>query len=131
VGAGQVVKACNQLIIVATVTGVSEAIALCRKMHIDPVKIWVGLLGGSAQSFVLQNHAKRLIEGALAQGFRSALMHKDMKLALGAGRDSGAFMPVTALRTQFLGALCSTGRDNLDSASLGSLFQELSGLSAS
>lgn len=128
-GAGQVVKACNQLIIVATVMGVSEAIALCRKMHIDPVKMREALLGGSAQSFVLQNHAKRLIEKTLAPGFRSALMHKDMKLALEAGRDAGAFMPVTALGTQLLGALCSTGRDNLDSAALGLLFQELSGLS--
>jgi 2-hydroxy-3-oxopropionate reductase len=127
-GAGQVVKACNQMVIVATMMGISEAIALCRKMHIDPVKMREALLGGSAQSFVLQNHAKRLLEKTLAPGFRAALMHKDMKLAAGAGRDAGVFMPVAALGTQLLGALCNTGRDNLDSAALGLLFQELSGL---
>jgi 2-hydroxy-3-oxopropionate reductase len=127
-GAGQAVKACNQLVIVATLMGVSEAIALCKKMQVDPAKMREALLAGSAQSFVLQNHAKRLLEGALAPGFRAALMFKDMRLALAAGRDAGAFMPVTALGTQLLGALCNTGRDGLDSAALGLLFQELSGL---
>jgi 2-hydroxy-3-oxopropionate reductase len=127
-GAGQAVKACNQLVIVATLMGVSEAIALCKKMHVDPAKMREALLGGSAQSFVLQNHAKRLLDGTLSPGFRSALMYKDMRLALSAGRDAGAFMPVTALGTQLLSALCNAGREGLDSAALGLLFQELSGL---
>jgi 2-hydroxy-3-oxopropionate reductase len=130
-GAGQAVKACNQLVIVATMMGVSEAVALCRSMHIDPMKMREALLGGSAQSFVLQNHAKRMLEGNLAPGFRAALMFKDMKLALGLGRDKGVFMPATALGTQMLAALCNSGRDGLDSAALGLLFQELSGLPSS
>jgi len=129
-GAGQAVKACNQLVIVATLMGVSEAIALCRSMNIDPMKMREALLGGSAQSFVLQNHAKRLLEGTLAPGFRAALMFKDMKLALGLGRDKGVFMPATALGTQMLAVLCNSGRDDLDSAALGLLFQELSGIRA-
>ena len=127
-GAGQAVKACNQLVIVATLMGVSEAIALCRSMNIDPMKMREALLGGSAQSLVLQNHAKRLLDGTLAPGFRAALMFKDMKLASGLGRDKGVFMPATALGTQMLAALCNSGRDGLDSAALGLLFQELSGI---
>lgn len=127
-GAGQVVKACNQLVILATLLGVSEAVALCRKLHIDPAKMREALLGGSAQSFVLQNHGKRLLDRTLQPGFRSALMHKDVKLALAAGRDTGTFMPVTALGTQLLAALCNTGREGLDSAALGLLIQELSGI---
>jgi 2-hydroxy-3-oxopropionate reductase len=126
-GAGQAVKACNQLVIVATLMGVSEAIALCRSMNIDPMKMREALLGGSAQSFVLQHHARRLLEGSLAPGFRAALMFKDLKLASGLGRDKGVFMPATALGTQMLAALCNSGRDGLDSAALGLLFQELSG----
>jgi 2-hydroxy-3-oxopropionate reductase len=86
------------------------------------------LLGGSAQSFVLQNHATRVLDGTLAPGFRATLMLKDVKLALEAGRNQGVFMPATALGTQLLGALCATGRDGLDSAALGLLVQELSGL---
>lgn len=127
-GAGQACKSCNQLVIVGTLMAVSEAFALARKMNIDPGRVRDALLGGSAQSFVLQNHGKRLLDGTLQPGFRASLMLKDIKLAQGAGRDVGAFMPVTALGLQMFNALCATGRDGLDNAALGLLFEELSGL---
>lgn len=126
-GAGQLAKSCNQLVIATTLMGVSEAVALCLRMGIDPDAMRDALLGGSANSFVLQNHAKRLIDRKLEPGFRAELMLKDMKLALDTGRDAGAFVPATALATQMLTALCQTGRSGLDSAALGLLFQELSG----
>ncbi len=126
-GAGQLVKSCNQLVISATMMGVSEAVALCRKLDIDPNAMRDALLGGSAQSFVLQNHGKRLIDGTLDPGFRAELMLKDMKLAMNTGRDAGVFVPATALAVQMLTALCQTGRNGLDSAALGLVFQEMSG----
>lgn len=129
-GAGQLVKSCNQLVICATMMGMSEAVALCRKMGIDPARMRDALLGGAAQSFVMQNHCKRLIDGTLEPGFRAALMLKDMKIADSVGRENGAFMPATGLATHMLGALCETGRGGLDSAAVGLLFQELSGLKA-
>lgn len=127
-GAGQLVKSCNQMVICATMMGMSEAVALCRKMGIDPGRMREALLGGSAQSFVMQNHCKRLIDETLAPGFRAALMLKDMRLAQTVGRDQGAFMPATGLATQMLSALCETGRAGMDSAAVGLIFQELSGL---
>lgn len=127
-GAGQLVKSCNQLVICATLMGVSEAVALCKRMGVDPNAMREALLGGSAASFVLQNHGKRLIDRKLDPGFRAELMLKDMKLALGTGRDAEVFAPTTALATQMLTALCKTGRNGLDSAALGLLFQELSGV---
>ncbi len=127
-GAGQACKSCNQLVIVGTLMAVSEAFALAQKMDIDPYKVREALLGGSAQSFVLQNHGKRLLDGALAPGFRAELMLKDIKLALSAGRDTGTFMPVTALGAQLFAALCNTGREGLDNAALGLLIRELSGI---
>ncbi|MBY0576813.1 MAG: NAD(P)-dependent oxidoreductase [Gallionellaceae bacterium] len=127
-GAGQACKACNQMVLVGTLMAVSEAFALAGKMNIDPQRVREALLGGSAQSFVLANHGKKLLDGALTPGFRGKLMLKDIKLALGAGRDTGSFMPVTALGAQMLAALCNTGRGELDSAALGLLFRELSGL---
>lgn len=127
-GAGQACKSCNQLVIVGTLMAVSEAFALAKKMDIDPYKVRDALLGGSAQSFVLANHGKRLLDGALAPGFRAELMLKDMKLALGAGRDTGAFMPVAAFGAQCFAALCNSGRGGLDNAALGLLFEELSGI---
>lgn len=127
-GAGQACKSCNQLVIVGTMMAIAEAFALARKMNIDPYKVREALLGGSAQSFVLQNHGKRLLDGTLQPGFRANLMLKDIKLALEAGRDTGAFMPVTALGVQFFAALCNSGRAGLDNAALGLLFEELSGI---
>ena len=127
-GGGQWCKSCNQLVIVGTLMAMSEAFALAKKMHIDPYKVREALLGGSAKSFVLENQGKRLLDGALAPGFRAGLMLKDMKLALGAGTASGACMPVTALGAQMFAALCATGRDGLDNAALGLLFEELSGI---
>ena len=126
-GAGQLVKSCNQLVISATMMGVSEAVALCKKLNIDPNAMRDALLGGSAQSFVLQNHGKRLIDETLDPGFRAELMLKDMKLAMNTGRDAGVFVPATALAVQMLTALCQTGRNGLDSAALGLVFQEMSG----
>ncbi len=127
-GSGQLVKSCNQLVICATMMGVGEAVALCKRMGVDPLAMREALLGGSAQSFVLENHGKRLIDQTLDPGFRAELMLKDMKLALGTGRDAGVFIPATALATQMLTALCQTGRNGLDSAAVGLLFQELSGV---
>jgi 2-hydroxy-3-oxopropionate reductase len=128
-GAGQACKSCNQMAIVGTLMAISEAFALARKMNIDPYKVREALLGGSAQSFVLANHGKRLLDGALDPGFRAELMLKDIKLAMSAGRDTGTFMPVTALGVQMFAALCNSGRDALDNAALGLLFEEMSGIS--
>jgi 2-hydroxy-3-oxopropionate reductase len=127
-GAGQLCKSCNQLVNVGTMMAISEAYALAKKMGIDPYKVRDALLGGTAKSFILENHGKRLLDGQLAPGFRANLMLKDIKLALGAGTTSGTYMPVTALGAQMLGALCANGRGELDNAALGLLFEELSGL---
>ncbi len=127
-GAGQLCKACNQLVNTATMMGVAEAFALAKKMNIDPYKVRDALMGGTAKSFVLENHGKRLLDGTLAPGFRSNLMLKDIKLALAAGIECSSYMPVTALGAQMLAALCSSGRAELDNASMGLLFEDLSGI---
>jgi 2-hydroxy-3-oxopropionate reductase len=127
-GAGQLCKSCNQLVNVGTMMAVSEAFVLAKKMNIDPYKVRDALLGGTARSFVLENHGKRLLDGTLEPGFRANLMLKDIKLALGAGTSCDSYMPVTALGAQMLTALCATGRDALDNAALGLLFEELSGI---
>lgn len=127
-GAGQITKSCNQLVICATMMGMSEAVALCKKQGIDPEKMRQALVGGAARSFVMENHCKRLIDETLDPGFRAALMLKDMKLAMTVGRDAGVFMPSTTLATQMLTALSETERAGLDSAAVGLIFQELSGI---
>jgi 2-hydroxy-3-oxopropionate reductase len=116
------------MVICATMMGMSEAVALCRKHGIDAEKMRGALVGGAARSFVMENHCKNLIAENLEPGFRARLMLKDMKLAMSVGRDSGVFMPTTTLATQMLTALCETGRADKDSAAVGLVFQELSGV---
>ncbi len=127
-GAGQLCKACNQLAIVSSLMGVVEALVMAKRAGIDPYAVREALLGGSAKSFVLENHAKRFLDGTLEPGFRSTLMLKDMKLALDAARDLGVFAPATALGTELMTALCNTGYEGKDSAALGLLVEQLSGV---
>lgn len=128
-GAGQVCKSANQLIISATMQAVAEALALGRKAGLDPETMRGALLGGSARSFVLENHARRMIARSFTPGFRAELMRKDMRLALGAVREHGVFAPATALAAQMLEAVVNSGHGGEDCAVLGELVRELSGAS--
>lgn len=123
-GSGQVVKACNQLVIAATLLGISEAVALARNFGVDPEIMRTALAGGAADSFVLQNHARRLITGALAPGFRARLMLKDLQLAAQLAEESGTSSNVTQLAVQQFKRLCETNRGDLDSAAVGLVAQE-------
>ena len=127
-GAGQVCKSANQLIISAAVQAVAEALALGRKAGLDPEAMRLALLGGSARSFVLEAHAKRINDGVTQAGFRAELMRKDMRLAQQAVRDHGVFAPATGLAAQMMEALVNSGRGAQDASSLGALVAELSGL---
>lgn len=127
-GAGQICKAANQLIICATLTAVSEALAMGRKAGLDPETMRTALSGGSADSFVLRNHAKRIIAGNYTPGFRAELMRKDMRLAAAAIRDHGVFGPATAMTAPLLELLVNKGAGKDDLAALGRLVAELSGL---
>jgi 2-hydroxy-3-oxopropionate reductase len=127
-GAGQLCKSCNQMVMASTAMAACEALTLAKKAGIDPYKVREALLGGSAQSFVMQNHAKRFLDGTLAPGFRSTLLLKDLRLATAATKDTGSFAPAAALTQQLFTALCNSGRDGMDSAALGLLYEELSGV---
>jgi 3-hydroxyisobutyrate dehydrogenase-like beta-hydroxyacid dehydrogenase len=124
-GAGQVAKACNQAVIAGTMMACAEMVALCRKMDIDPVPVREALLDGAARSFVLENHAQKMIEENFAPGFRARLMLKDLKLATTAATNVGGFMPMTGLVAQMMQAVCNSGRADLDHSSLGALVQDM------
>jgi 2-hydroxy-3-oxopropionate reductase len=127
-GAGQVCKSANQLVVAATMLAVAEALALGAKAGLDGQAMRRALSGGSARSFVMENHAARMLEGRYAPGFRAALMRKDLRLSAQAMRDRGVFAPATALVASMLEALVGSGRGDLDSAAIGALVRELSGL---
>ena len=88
-GAGQVAKACNQVVIAQTLLGVGEAFLLARASGVDPAKVREALLGGFAGSRVLEVHGQRLLDGNYAPGFKARLHQKDMRIVLEAAADLG------------------------------------------
>lgn len=117
-GAGQVAKACNQMVMVAAIEAVAEAMRLAAASGVDCAKVKQALAGGSAASRVLEVMGERMVRRDFSAGVEARLHHKDFGLVLEAARASGVAMPLTAAVGQQLNALMAQdwGRD--DTASL-------------
>jgi 2-hydroxy-3-oxopropionate reductase len=126
-GAGQVAKACNQLVIAVTIEAVAEAMVLASKAGVDPAKVRAALLGGYAYSRVLEGHGERFLARNFTPGFRTRLQYKDLNIALDAGRAYGAPMPAAALVHQLYAAMMARGEGDLDHAALVTLIEDLAG----
>jgi 2-hydroxy-3-oxopropionate reductase len=120
-GAGQVCKACNQLVIGGTLAAVGEAFALARKSGVEPAKVRAALLGGFAASRVLEVHGERLLQKNFKPGFPARLYRKDLKIVLDALNDARAPAPITAIVQQLLSALLAQGKDGFDYSALGTV----------
>jgi 2-hydroxy-3-oxopropionate reductase len=129
-GAGQVTKACNQIVIAVTIEAVAEALVLAAKAGVDPAQVRQALLGGYAYSRVLEGHGERFLARNFTPGFRTRLQYKDLNIAIDAGRAFGAALPATALVHQFYGALMARGAADIDHSVLVTLLEELAGLEA-
>ena len=92
-GAGQIAKACNQLVVAGTLEVVAEALVLAAKAGVDPAKVREALLGGFAASRILDVHGRRMLEGNFVPGFRAELMHKDARIVVSAARELGVGVP--------------------------------------
>ncbi len=127
VGAGQVCKACNQVVVALTLQAVAEALVLAERNGVDPVRVRQALLGGFAGSRILEVHGQRMLEGNYQPGFRARLHHKDLRIALETGRSAGVPMLGTALVHELLGAVVARGWGDLDHSALARLVGELAG----
>ena len=128
VGSGQVVKACNQVILAGTYLGVAEGMVLAMKAGLDARKVAEALSGGAARSWVLENRAGRMIDDDYPLGFRIALHLKDVMIALDLAREVGAALPVTALASQIESGLVAQGHGDDDNAALARAIRSWSGM---
>ena len=128
-GAGQVAKACNQVVIAVTIEAVAEALVLAAKAGVDPAQVRAALLGGYAYSRVLEGHGERILTRNFTPGFRTRLQYKDLNVALEAGRVYGAPLPATALVQQLYGTLMARGQADVDHTALVTVLEELAGAS--
>lgn len=118
VGAGQVAKAANQMIVGLTIGAVAEALALAKAAGADPAKVRDALMGGFADSRILEVHGKRMIDQAFAPGGKATIQRKDLDQALELAASVGLELPATALNRDLYDRLIAAGHGALDHSAL-------------
>ena len=124
-GAGQVTKAANQMVVGTTIAIVGEALVLAAKAGVDPAKVRQALLGGFAQSKILEAHGQKMLDRTFKPGFRIRLHEKDMKIALATGSEYGVPLMVTGVVGQMMTAMKGLGNGDLDHSALVKFVEEL------
>ena len=128
IGAGQAVKAVNQVILAGTYLGVAEGIVLAMKAGLDVEGVVAALSGGAAQSWVLTNRSGRMLANDYPLGFKVALHRKDLGIALELARETGTALPISALCEQIEAGLIGKGHADDDMSAVARAIRELSGL---
>ncbi|MBV8216986.1 MAG: 2-hydroxy-3-oxopropionate reductase [Solirubrobacterales bacterium] len=125
-GAGQTAKACNQILVAVTIEAVSEALVLASKAGVDPEKLIEVLSGGLAGNRVMEVRRRNFLEHDFTPGFKLALHHKDLGIALRTARELDVFVPTTAIVDQMLAALEAAGDGGLDHSALLNVIEQQS-----
>lgn len=127
-GSGQVTKACNQVAVALTIQAVAEALTLARKAGVDVEKVRGALLGGLAQSRILDLHGKRIIDRNFSPGFRVRLHRKDMNIILQTARELSVPLPGSSLVATQMDALIAQGGQELDHSALALALERMAGM---
>jgi 2-hydroxy-3-oxopropionate reductase len=118
IGSGQVSKLANQIIVGVTIGAVAEAITLCEKAGVDGNKFIKALSGGFADSKILQNHGKRMIDKDFSPKGKVSTHLKDMNNILECAGDFNTKLPISNLIQEMFKALVENGNDNDDHSAL-------------
>jgi 2-hydroxy-3-oxopropionate reductase len=117
-GDGQTCKVANQIVVALTIEAVGEALLFASKAGADPAKVRAALLGGFAQSRILELHGERMIKHNFNPGFRIRLHQKDLNLALDAARRMELSLPNTSLAQELFNAVAAQGGSDLDHSAM-------------
>ena len=126
-GAGQTVKAANQLLVAGTIELVAEAIVFLEAHGVDTEAAIKVLAGGLAGNAILDRKAAGMLKREFTPGFRLELHHKDLGIVQAAAREAGVVIPLGSAVSQLVGALVARGDGGLDHSALLKLTEELSG----
>ena len=118
VGAGQITKVANQIIVALNIEAVAEALLFAAKAGADPARVREALMGGFAASRVLEVHGERMINRTFEPGFRIRLHQKDLNLALTGAKALGVALPNTASAQQLFSACVANGGGDLDHSAM-------------
>ena len=118
VGAGQICKVCNQIIVALNIEAVAEALLLASKAGVDPGRVRTALMGGFAASRVLELHGERMVKRTFDPGFRIELHQKDLNLALSSARALKMSLPNTATAQELFSACQAQGGGKWDHSAM-------------
>lgn len=118
VGAGQIAKMANQVIVALTIDAVAEALALAKAAGVEPGRVRDALVGGFAQSRILELHGKRMVDGAFTPGGRAVVQRKDVMQACELAAESGIDLPALQLNLTLWDRLIAEGDGDLDHSGL-------------
>ncbi len=127
-GAGQAVKAVNQVVISGVYLAVAEGMVLSMKAGLDPAAVVSALGGGVAGSWILANRSAKMVNNDYPLGFKTALHLKDLGIALEMARSLGVTLPVTGLAAQLEAGLLARGYGDEDMSNLARPIRQLSGM---
>ena len=126
-GAGQVTKACNQIVVASAMVGVSEALLFAKKAGADLEAVVEAISGGAAGCWTLDNRAPRMIHGNFEPGFFAEYQYKDLRIATGAGEAFGSPMPLTSLAHELYKSMEETGRGRDDNSGVLQVLEDMAG----
>lgn len=126
-GAGQVAKACNQILTGVGVAAVAEALNFAQKSGVDAARVRDALMGGFAYSRILDNHGKRMLERNFRPGFKAWMHQKDMRIVLEEAHRLGLALPSSAATAQMFNAMVGSGLGEEDSVAMLKLLERMSG----
>jgi len=129
-GAGQTVKACNQVQVALNLIGMAEALVLGKKAGVDPIVVLEVLSGGFAQSRVMDVRGPNVIQGIFEPGFRSELHYKDLNIIRETARAFEVSLPASALAHELFGAMQAQGWGDLDHSAVIRIIELLSNAEA-
>jgi 2-hydroxy-3-oxopropionate reductase len=129
-GAGQTVKACNQIQVALNFIGMAEALVLGTKAGVDPAIVVQVLSGGYAQSRVMDVRGRRIVKGDFEPGFRSRFHYKDLNIIRETARSYGCALPAAALAHELFSAMQANGWGDLDHSAVIKVIEQLSNVEA-
>ncbi len=127
-GAGQVTKACNQIMVAAQMVAMGELLVFSKKAGVDPQKVVEAIKAGAAQCWSLDVKPPRLFEGNRQPGFKAYMQAKDLNIVMESAREYGIPLPATAETTQLFNAMLQMGMAELDNSAVIGVLEQLAGV---
>ncbi len=127
-GAGQIAKACNQIMVAAQMVAMGELLVFAQKAGADPRKVVEAIRGGAAQCWTLDVKPPRLFSGNRAPGFKAHMQAKDLNIVMETAREYGVPLPSLALDAQLFNAMVQTGLGDQDNSAVIAILEQLAGI---